>query len=390
MSDRDDAPPDADLSLVPPGFARGVTVELTSRCNLRCAYCSVPHAPGYGAADMSQEQRDAVLRLAAGRTVDFSLSGRGELTYIDGWQDIVEDFAREEGHTRHVVTNLSKPLSFDDALVLSRFDFLTFSIDTADAETLKRIRKSVDLRTVLANITLLRAAALEQGRSGLRFNIIGVINETTLFGVKRLVALAIALGASDLILQDLVMDYSDRTPGLPVRHISTLPRARLREGAVELMMAQDLAQAHGLGFSVHAGIAEACNEAMYGVGAPSRFAAIDMETRQLGSYRRNAVPTEPGETRMCTMPWTMLLLAADGGVEACCGAYGQVASWTGAASLDEIANAPGIRRMRQQLLEGDLPEACRVCGSAPRGSVTDFRAAVRALLAGHASDPQAT
>ncbi|WP_413206158.1 radical SAM protein [Rhodospirillum sp. A1_3_36] len=359
-----------------------VSIELTSRCNLRCHYCSVPHSESYGAADMSKQRLgDIRSLLKTGNVQSLSLSGRGELTYMDNWQEAVALF-KDAVPVTHAVLNMAKPLTWEEAEAVLQITSFSFSIDTADRELTLRTRKGADLRTVISNIVLLRAVALACGRPLPFFNIIAVMNESSIFGLKKLASLAITLGARTLILQDLVMDYKGIATDAPVGHISTLPQERLREAAVEFLEASKLLSHHQVGFTAHPTLTTIIQEAISDIPPEkSSITAIEVDSPSLGRYRRHAQPLKPGSTRFCTMPWEMLLLRSDSQVEVCCGAYGETGSYDGIKSLTEIANLPAIRRLRKELLTGEVNELCAHCSSAPETSVSAFQEHIRTLYA---------
>lgn len=330
-----------------------IAVELTSRCNLRCTYCSVPHSPAYGAVDMSPETVDHVLDLLRGeRLVGVGLSGRGELTHIDDWEGLVGRFKALRVNIS-VVTNLSTPLTWDMAHTLAGLDRLGVSIDTVDREVLRKMRRSVDLRTILSNICMIRAAALEMGKPRFGFGIFTVVNVSTVFELSKVAALTAVLGANSLQLQDLVMDYSDRVTDVDIRHISALPPDQLRKAVKEIMRAKAICDANRILFNVW----EPFQAFMCGIPLESET----VDSPHLDRYVRRGIPVAPGETRDCLQPWQGIHFMADGGVEPCCGGYGSVGSYKDAASLKEAANGEGIKTLRRELLTGNLSDLCRRC-----------------------------
>ena len=219
------------LALVKPNSVRSWSIELTSRCNLRCTYCSVPHWPAYGAADMTVDQVSKILSLLKEGSINqLSVSGRGELTYLEGWMEFVQFFLNF-GIPLHTVTNLAKPLTWEEAELLARFNYLAISIDSADQEQMKRVRKGADLRNIIYNVEMINAAAISQGRDKMPFTIISVLNKSNAFKIRELAALVVSLGATSLSLQDLVMDYSQDVDTVDVSHISHLSADELREFA---------------------------------------------------------------------------------------------------------------------------------------------------------------
>jgi radical SAM protein with 4Fe4S-binding SPASM domain len=64
----------------------------------------------------------------------------------------------------------------------------------------------------------------------------------------------------------------------------------------------------------------------------------------------------------CTIPWTTTYVAFDGTVRPCC--YSETATVLGNLrdqSFDEIWNGEAYRHLREEILDGEVPESCRQC-----------------------------
>lgn len=366
------------LAEVPAGLARRVSIEMTSRCNLRCTYCSVPHAPEYGAQDIDDAMLQKVVALVSGKPVRFlSLSARGELTYMKDWTARVLPFLNC-GIPLHAVTNLSAPLSWDEAGVLARFGLLHTSIDTVDFDLARRIRKGNDLRSVQYNINLIRAAAIAHGHPPPRIEVIGVVNESSATGLRNLAALVIACGANGLHLQDLVFDYSDQVSEPPIGHISHLPVERLAEIALEITQARDLLGRHGCSFNASPGLYTLLSDALE--GHPPVVASVEIHSPVHGRYKRTAKRPGPGQTRACTEPWELTMFLAAGTIQTCCGGREPSGDVAAAGSVDDLVNAPEQKDLRRQLLTGELDDYCAICPMAPIVEVADFQASIAQFL----------
>lgn len=369
------------LTVLEPTAVHGWSLELTSRCNLRCTYCSVPHWPGYGAADMGIENISKILSLLKdGRISQLSLSGRGEITYIEGWTELVELFLNT-GIPLHTVTNLASPLSWQEAETLARFNNLSISIDSADREQMKVARKGADLRNILYNISLIKAAAVNFGREKMPFSILSVVNKSNALMIRNLAALAVSLGASRLSLQDLVMDYSPDVDTIDVSHVSHLNADEVKEFAQQFQDARALCSQHNIGFSTFPSIMAIVEQALNGDDPTGHgIEEVSVTGSTVGNYLRHAKPQGDGETRFCLMPWTMGIFMVDGGVEPCCGSFGSVGSYMDAETLHDVVNIPEIVQLRKQLLSGDIPDVCKYCCSTPTIKIEDFKKEVEKCL----------
>ncbi|SCA57852.1 hypothetical protein MTBPR1_70124 [Candidatus Terasakiella magnetica] len=364
------------LSKVPAKLLRNWTLELTSRCNLRCTYCSVPHAEEYGMVDMSAERIEKLKSLMKNSGVDFiSLSGRGELTYIDGWEEIVTPFF-EMGLPTHTVTNFQKPLTWEQARLMACFSMLTFSIDNVDREMTRKVRKGGDLRNVIYNVNMVKAAGLAMGRKQMNMHVIAVVTKSSLGGFKDLAALMVSLGVQHLKLQDLVMDYSDRVDTVDISHISELPDDELVDAAQDLVDARQICLENGVGFYMHPSLETIINKAL-GHSQKDEIVADRVTTTNVGDHMRHGCRLEEGETRDCIQPWQLAILLADGGVEPCTGSYGPIGNYDFAEKPDEFFNSPDMVELRKSLLTGNLGQACKFCGTAKAIKVEDFQKKVQ-------------
>lgn len=349
-----------------------VGVELTSRCNLRCQYCSVPHAPAYGAEDLRADFMSKSLELLRGVPLQsLSLSGRGEISYAEHWPSVLRRYQELPVPTQ-LISNLAIPLSWEQACALASIDALGFSVDTLDRDLLRRVRKGADLRNIIANMGMLKAAAVHIGKAQLNFDLFSVVTVATVSSLSTVAAFAVAMGAGTWHLQDLVMDYSDLAEEVDTRHLSVLSPAEMKQAAADIDRARTIAEAGGVRVDIWPPFEAFLN------GAPVESSEIT--SAHLGRHRRHAIPLKPGETRDCFQPWDYVLLMANGGAEPCCGGYGAIGSYTDANSIEEVANGEGFQALRRELLSGDLSELCRKCSLRAPIDITEFRAKVEHLM----------
>lgn len=82
----------------------------------------------------------------------------------------------------------------------------------------------------------------------------------------------------------------------------------------------------------------------------------------------------PGETRLCTDPWTFVYVRANGAVELCC--RGVVVGNVRERPLDDILAGEAATKLRVGLLSGEPEPGCRAC---PRCAVTSLATLRRAV-----------
>ena len=87
-----------------------------------------------------------------------------------------------------------------------------------------------------------------------------------------------------------------------------------------------------------------------------------------------------GQTRLCLEPWNYLLFAQNGDVFSCCVGYPAVAKLGEDTDLEAIYNSPGNRRVREELLTGNLRSECATCPRKANVSTTELRAKVSEYL----------
>jgi len=151
-----------DPDLLAPGPIREFRLDLTTRCNLRCVYCAVSQ-PWYAgedmAADIVQKAVPAIAQIATYNELwCVSVNGHGETTFMEGWTEHVGPLL-EAGLPVALTSNLAKDYSDDELRVLGGIHTIAVSIDTCDRQLLRRLRRRVDVRQIVTNINLIRAAA---------------------------------------------------------------------------------------------------------------------------------------------------------------------------------------------------------------------------------------
>ena len=80
------------------------------------------------------------------------------------------------------------------------------------------------------------------------------------------------------------------------------------------------------------------------------------------------------ETRDCLDPWRIAYVEADGGIRPCC-FFEETLGMLTNASLEEIVEGSEFRKLRREILTGDLRPSCAGCQSRPvidRGALQEM------------------
>jgi len=234
---------------------RVVFVELTSRCNVRCIYCPVS-LPEYVGRDLEfeLEQLVDVLRRCAPHEVQ--LNGHGETTMLAHWTQVARRLLGE-GLALTLTTNLAKRMSDEECDVLGRLRALKVSLDSADAQTLEKLRRGVRLARVEENLARIFERCREQRRDPPFVQLSCAASDVAVEGLPDLVRWAAAHGARSVDLVNFVRH--DAPPDtLPLRHPSLGdPRRALARLDEARAVAADL----GLSMSVEQGLIDALEDA---------------------------------------------------------------------------------------------------------------------------------
>lgn len=169
-----------------------IWLELTSRCNLRCVYCHQSSQDFHG-QDMPVHVIDELIdQLITLGIKGVSLTGRGENTFLPGWERYAERFL-DHGIKVSIITNLARPISDRESRLFARMAEVCVSIDSLDRDVFKRLRTG-DVRIVLHNVARILGAAVRIANPGFEMRWAAVISAPMAPGLVDLVATGIAMG----------------------------------------------------------------------------------------------------------------------------------------------------------------------------------------------------
>jgi MoaA/NifB/PqqE/SkfB family radical SAM enzyme len=344
------------VDLCEPGPLQVLTLELTSKCNLRCVYCPKcsEQVEQVGGRDMdmsldSVRKAAALSQALAPKMV--VLAGTGETTMLPDWMERCKAFDRGSKPVFNINTNFARVLSDEEIAYLVDFDHIHVSIDTADATLLREVRRKVNLQTIVYNIIRLRASAIGRGRPLPPLTIFCVLNNKNVGKLLDLAALCVALDVNALHLLDQHEHDDSRRAGLRSVCSSDEDFATFR---AEIEAVKNFLSEKHLEFGM----------------SPTLVAA-------LGDEQKEEKARTAGLTRMCLQPWEHYFLGANEAVFPCCVSVEKVGHLD---DFQRLGEPEGVRAFRKRLLVGDVPQVCVSCTNARWGDPRELQALVAQKL----------
>jgi MoaA/NifB/PqqE/SkfB family radical SAM enzyme/pimeloyl-ACP methyl ester carboxylesterase len=311
-----------------------VNIEVTTRCNLRCAFCARSSSSCSG-RDMSRDTFRRILDLLP-HGYRVTLVGLGESLLHPEIADLVAD-AAQRGRRVALVTNAMGLTEETGAkLVAAGLDAITFSLDAVSQGVADLVREGSDIERILTNIRnfIARAEAAPRGISRAVFT---AVSTDTLPHLEELVRTVATLGVDALMLSDL--NFADNAP-------RSLWGSGRESASSELRHA--VRTAFGLGLpvlSVH-GLEE--------LGLPQRY------HRHLLAPPSALMQRSPRREH-CFSPWQTLAVSVDGTVTVCDCQPEVKAGNLLEDPFTSIWQGPIFREQRRRM-PGDLPPAaCAIC-----------------------------
>lgn len=328
-------------------FTARAEIEFTTRCNLRCVYCHSA-VPGHKGYDLDLVHLDHVVDVLERRgALAIGVSGSGETTIINDWQHHCNRIL-DRGIDLFITTNLARELKDEEALTLARLLIIQVSVDTADPDLFRKLRRGGDLKTVVYNMAKIRTLAL---RHGLRTPIIwwnAVVNNWTVWGLREYVTFGLAQGVKHFNFLSMYEHFAP-DDSLKVLPLARLPREHLRSIA-PLMESVFRSIRQGNGSYV-------CNTVLDEV----RCGLAD--TSNDGNEQTpSGPPSGAGDlTRDCLDPWIYMKVACDSSIRPCCAGADVIGALNSGDNLSDVLNNSRVRDFRKSLLTGRLEPVCRTC-----------------------------
>jgi len=333
-------------------------VELTSRCNLRCSYCSKNQPGNDNIPGRNEDMKFAIID----RIVDFVkeyrprsilLTGTGETTFLKEWVDICTNFLNIH-QLIMLNTNIARTYTQQEVDTLSKFNELRVSIDSADPDEMKKLRSNSDLRTIAFNVLRIKAHSLLQKRRIPMLHVNCTVTTVNTFNLLSLAYFCIVMGVHSVAFSD-VMEFGYADSHLGIRSIGALDKQQLLQVSSQLNEAISILKNAGIVCIIQ----------------PSLQAKLTGNNTQKETLKE-------GLTRICLQPWTRVTIAADGAVFPCCLTEQPNLGYFN--NYMDITNSLALRDFRKNLLIGNVPPACRICTNAPVGTREQLLNHVASLL----------
>lgn len=350
-----------------------IMVELTSRCNLRCVYCPKSQPGNERLPGRDEDMTDDVVaslhehcgRLREeGRPVKLLLSGTGETSFRKDWMELLGPFFEYPGEFT-IISNFAQVLSDEEVEFLLNFNTIWVSIDTANEELQRSIRRKVDLGNVSHNITRLQAAARSVAKPCPQLHANCTMNDKVAPTVQELARFTSALGLS------LGLSSLYEMPAIPgaieVRCVTRLGDDEFEKFVEGLLKAVSVYTQSRLPFDIQENLLDLVRRRLH-ISSPGGESPK--------TEPRNG-ETEAPLTRICTQPWFRFTAAADGALYPCCVTIEKIGSASD-GTLSDVLNGETARAFRRALWTGDPPEVCKECSNAPLGPPPELHAMVKA------------
>jgi len=351
-------------------LTNSVIIEVTSKCNLRCAYCAkaddVYEAVPANNTDMSDAALDDLYNFCKSSGVrNVSLSGVGETAMTAGWHKRLTKFIDDPDIDVSLVSNLVRPLTDDDLDAMTKLHTIQVSFDSAEIEMVRRLRSKADLRTITYNIIRLRQRA-----RALHSNLLIMVNctlcRTNVGHIEKLAGFCRELGV-DRLLVGAVMLLTKNNEKMP-EGLDALTNDEVTMLATQIIAAEGALEGGDTTLDLQDELRTRIGPVVESVRAGEKSGHFaDVFHRRM-------------KTSACHQPWTSPLVRASGAVYPCCivGDTAAPVGDLGKQSMSEIIDSSAYREVRASILAGTPTVPCDGCTLAREGTFEEFAAEIRA------------
>ena len=380
-------------NLVPAFPLSSLNFMFTEKCNLKCVYCpqySVTSSNGHIDASLL----DYIIEYILTNSIKSAGIGfYGETLCFEGW----EQYARkliDAGIGMSICSNWNHKLTDNEVRVLSRFNFMQFSIDTANADLLRTIRPPADFKNILYNMHLIRSKVILDNLPHPVFMWCSVLSNKIVPYLSDLVAMAVSNGVKHINFNEL--EYYEESSH-ELKSIFDLENDEFVFAVNEIEKMDLLAKKYGVeityAFNSFLDVIRA-RKIQYltsleklNPNNPSDVFRIPVKgiqglSNHIALQSTTILPNEKkGRTRLCLAPWSTAYILSDGTVCTCCVRGEHMGKITPETNLDDILNSNKYREIRWRLLTGEITDnACLACPVAPIVSVEQLEFTVTNLL----------
>ena len=331
-----------------------VLIELTSRCNLKCPFCTVSH-PEYRGGDNTVDIDELIPRLNQRGVRRVEINNHGESTIISGWEKVAEKLL-SKGFEVSITSNLAKSFSDQEINILAQMT-VYLSIDTVDSDLFRKLRLGAKIERVIANVNKIQSRKQELASSK-PFGWRTILCDATYPGLLDLIQLGLNLNITEFYFGHLQKMEGVKT-SYDVNHILTLPPEKVAEALIVLGEARHILEnkkaIHDLDKCINQ-IKQAVHPEIISFTNPDPEACSPFELAPKATFNEQIGPKE---TRNCLLPWNMFQIKHNQNITFCC--WMKSLGNLKGESLDHILNGEQARAYRKGLLTGELMPECKVC-----------------------------
>ncbi len=353
-----------------------IAMDLTDRCNLRCAMCVRTAWSSPGHPDLTVEQFRMIGDHCFDRAVVLALSCAGEPLLSRSFCEIMQALDEYRIPSTEIVTN---GMLLDEqkiaAMIDARLSRIIVSIDGATASTFESIRAGASFERLLSNLRLLQAMKRKRRVSHpvLRLNF--VMMRRNIEELPTLIGLAAELGALQVTAQHMAI-YEGGLPEdeslfwhqeLTNRKLIEAYRVAARAGIT--LNAPPLFAATGTPRELTDVGWQLYSRWITGMGVLREFGRARLLVLARNVLRRRLA----NRTAWCHHPWEIVFLDARADVRPCVnwGAEPPLGNCL-EQSLDEIWTGPAYTELRNELAgKRPLRQVCLHCPAVASGRVND-------------------
>jgi len=247
-----------DLDLLTSNSTSIFQLELTTNCNLRCVYCAVS-LPEYKGQDLAVDDIGQLAEMMRARNVQLvQINGHGETTSMPNWQMVVHELLKN-GFPLALISNFARHFSDEELETLACLSQIQISVDTHRPQLLRKIRRRVDLGTILVNLAGVRMKASALGRPSPRFSWSCVLTDIVAPDFVDYVRFGLACGVHDFFVCNLT-EYDDLIASGTVGHVTKMDIRQLAELSANLDKAKELVAQAGGCLDIQAGLTDCIRE----------------------------------------------------------------------------------------------------------------------------------
>ncbi|WP_415714086.1 radical SAM protein [Maridesulfovibrio sp.] len=356
----------------PPLKLDSVNFQPITKCNLSCVYCPQHWNKAEGSEMDNSLLRKTVDYIKDNDVIQATVGFYGETLIGKNWKEYCAELL-DSGVTMNLCSNFNMELSDEDCRILSRFNHIQLSIDSADPEILKEVRPPANLQRMLLNMHKIRAAAIIQDLPVPDFQWMCTLTDRVVSQLPALVSLAASNNVPQLNCNELA--YFDGKK-LPVNSIFSLQGKKFAEAINYVEHALQIARKNNIRMSMLPAWKEMVEAKRAVEHAHDEYGVeLDLAVKpvQLGNQmhniqgdaqiygQRSDIPG-PGETRACLFPWNSVYIMPDGSLHSCCIRGDVMANLNNYKNVREAMHTPGYTDLRKQLITGKISDRhCQNC-----------------------------